>query len=68
MLKQCIIGHIKRIISDPKLFSQDSLSDIPQTGRTKSKERIFNMCETKREGESMTVLQENEQIEVFFSW
>lgn len=57
---------MKRIISDPKLFSQDSLSDISQTGWTKSKERIFNMCETKREGESMIGLQENEQIEGLF--
>lgn len=57
---------MKRIISDPKLFSQDSLSDISQTGWTKSKERISNMCETKREGESMIGLQENEQIEFFF--
>lgn len=53
-------------MSYPKLFSQDSLSDISQTGWTKSKERIFSMCETKREGESMIVLQENEQIEGFF--
>lgn len=62
---------MKRIIFNPKLLSQDMLSqdmlsDISQTGWTKSKERIFNMCEIKREGESMIVPQENEQVQVFF--